>query len=229
MTEGPILVVEDEARVASFVRKSLEEAGYRVEVASTAADAEILWVQAKPSLVILDLMLPDKNGLSLLSEARANGRQTPVLVLSAKSSMSDRVSGLDQGADDYLGKPFGIQELLARVRVLLRRQTSEGRRSIELDTLSIDPNTRRVSRDGRVIFLSETEYRLLELLAANLPEAVSKKEILNKVWDDPDRDDNVVEVYVSYLRGKLEWGGAKRLIHTVRGRGYMLAESVDET
>ncbi|MFI5384606.1 MAG: response regulator transcription factor [Fimbriimonadales bacterium] len=224
-TDTPlILVVEDEPNVASFVEQSLREAGYRVLVAGDAASAEGLWASDLPDLVVLDLMLPDRDGVELLRSARKHHRMTPVLVLSAKSSMSDRVSGLDAGADDYLGKPFGIEELLARVRVLLRRSQAA---TFRCDDLLIDFSARRVTRADRLVFLSETEYRLLEFLAQHHGEPVSKRDVLAHVWDDADGNDNVVEVYVSYLRGKLEWRGAKRLLHTVRGRGYVLSETYD--
>jgi DNA-binding response OmpR family regulator len=222
-----ILVVEDEERVASFVRQSLGEAGFEVSVARDVATGGTRWELEAPDLVILDLMLPDGDGVDLLTSARQRGARTPVLVLSAKSSMSDRVSGLDAGADDYLPKPFGIEELLARVRVLLRRAKESHASVLQIDDLRIDFSSRRVLRANRLIFLSETEYRLLELLALNLGEPVSKRDILAQVWDDAERDDNVVEVYVSYLRTKLEWGRAKRLVHTIRGRGYVLSESDD--
>ncbi len=208
--------------MASFVVRALTESGYEVVHASTVRTAERLWAERQPELVILDLMLPDGNGIDLLVAERSRGSQTPVLVLSAKSAMSDRVSGLDSGADDYLPKPFGIEELLARVRVLLRRERANGAGSLAIGGFCIDFDDRRVTLRGRTVFLSDTEYRLLELLAKNYRRPVSKAEILEHVWDDPQRDDNVVEVYVSYLRNKLERGKSPRLIHTVRGKGYVL-------
>ncbi len=225
MREGPILVVEDEERLASLLSRTLTEVGFEVITAGNCALAEQLWREQNPRLVVLDVMLPDGDGLQLLTSARVRGETTPVLVLSAKSSMSERVSGLDMGADDYLGKPFGIEELLARVRVLLRRSPIAAD-AIHLADLEIDPLARRVARGDRRIFLSETEYRILELLAGRVRQTVSKREILLTVWGDDERDENVVEVYVSYLRSKLEWGGASRLIHTVRGRGYVLSDRV---
>lgn len=222
---GRILVIEDEARVADFVGKSLSEAGYTVQVAPDFQQGITAWAAGGIDAVVLDLMLPGGDGLDLLIERRAAGSQTPVLVLSAKSSLSEKVSGLDAGADDYLPKPFGIEELLARVRVLLKR--GKALAPLSCGDLLIDLPSRRVTRGERVIFLSETEFRLLELLATHQGQPVSKKEILKYLWDDPERDDNVVEVYVSYLRGKLEWRGAKRLVHTVRGKGYMLSEVYD--
>jgi len=222
-----ILVVEDEEHVASFVQQALQEAGYDVLVAADAETGEHFWVGHDPDLLILDLMLPDRDGIELLDSPQRALSKTPVLILSARSAMSDRVKGLDAGADDYLGKPFGVEELLARVRVLLRRAKDSQPTVHKCDDLQIDVLSRRVTRGERLIFLSETEYRLLELLAQRRETPVSKRELLAHVWDDPDRDDNVVEVYVSYVRNKLEWRGAKRLVHTVRGKGYMLSETGD--
>lgn len=222
-----VLLVEDEARVASFITQSLEEHGCEVRLASTLADASEAWDGQRPDVVILDLMLPDGNGLDLLTRYRAAGDSTPVLVLSAKSSLSERVSGLDAGADDYLPKPFGVEELLARIRVLMRRSKDSTPSVVQCADLSIDFISHRVTRSGRVIFLSETEYRLLELLAKQQGKPVAKRDILGQVWDDAARPDNVVEVYVSYLRSKLERAGASRLVQTVRGKGYMLSETED--
>ncbi len=221
-----VLLIEDEPRVAAAVARAIQEAGYELSVAETAAAAETLWKEGKPDVVILDLGLPDRDGLDLLADIRESGLNTPVLVLSARSSMSDRVTGLDSGADDYLGKPFGVEELLARIRVMLRRRTGPPEKW-EAGNIKIDFATRKVTRSGRIVFLSETEYRLFEHLAHNAGKAVSKKELLQAVWDDPDRDDNVVEVYVNYLRGKLEWGGEPRLIHTIRGKGYVLGDELN--
>ncbi len=222
-TTGSILLVEDEPRVADFVTRSLVEAGYEVESRSTFDSALEAW-RTRHDAIILDLMLPGGSGLELVKRARESGDRTPVLILSAKGSMNERIAGLDAGADDYLPKPFGIEELLARLRVLLRRASGNQPPMAKVDDLQIDFGTRRVTRRGRIIFLSETEYRLLELLATRLGVPVSKREILQYLWDDPDRDDNVVEVYISYVRTKLERGGLSRLIHTVRGQGYVLAQ-----
>ncbi len=216
-----ILIVEDESRVADFLRQSLTEAGYLALEAHTKAEGEEIWNNENPDLVILDLMLPDGNGMDLLRSARGQGRQTPVLILTAKDSLSDRVAGLDEGADDYIAKPFPLEELLARVRALLRR-ASQDASVYRCGDLEIDLKRRRVMRSGRVVFLSSTEFSLLELLAQNHGQAVSKLEILKHVWDDVDRDPNVVEVYINYLRHKLERGGAERLVQTVRGKGYAL-------
>jgi DNA-binding response OmpR family regulator len=191
-------------------------------VAPDLAHARALWQQSDPDLVLLDLMLPDGDGLELLRDQREQGRRTPVIVLSAKSGLADRISGLDQGADDYLPKPFSVEELLARIRAQLRRSKDIPPSSVHVGDLEVDLFARRALLKGRNVFLSSTEFRLLELLANHLGQTVTKTQILEYVWDDPERDANVVEVYVNYLRNKLERGGAPRLIHTVRGRGYVL-------
>jgi DNA-binding response OmpR family regulator len=217
-----ILIVEDEASVSSFLEQALRESGLNPLVAPSLKSARAAWEKSSPDLVLLDLMLPDGDGLDLLQEWRKSGSHTPVIVLSAKSELADRVSGLDLGADDYLAKPFSLDELLARVRAQLRRLQDIPAKAVKCGALEIDMQSRRALLSGRLLFLSSTEFRLLELLATHLGQPVSKSQILEYVWDDPDRDPNVVEVYVNYLRNKLERGNAPRLIHTVRGRGYVL-------
>jgi DNA-binding response OmpR family regulator len=217
-----ILIVEDEASVSSFLDQALRESGLSPVIASTLKEARAEWDNSSPDLVLLDLMLPDGDGLDLLQEWRKSGSHTPVIVLSAKSGVADRISGLDLGADDYLAKPFSLEELLARVRAQLRRLQDLPVKVVKVGALEIDLQSRRPLLGGRLLFLSSTEFRLLELLATHLGQPVSKSQILEYVWDDPDRDPNVVEVYVNYLRNKLERGNAPRLIHTVRGRGYVL-------
>lgn len=216
-----ILIVEDEPGLRGSVAQAFAEAGYGVIPAATLAEARAALARAIPDLVILDVMLPDGNGMDLLEEIRGQG-QTPVLMLTARSGLEDRVRGLDGGADDYLVKPFRLEELLARVRALLRR-TRLGSEVITVGSLTIDLGQRRVTHEGRVIFLSTTEYTLLEQLARSAGEPVSKTAILRHVWDDESRAPNVVEVYINYLRHKLERGNSPRLIHTVRGRGYVLS------
>lgn len=223
---GDVLLVEDELRLAQGIQRALNEVGISVVLATSLGAAEGLWRSECPKAVVLDRMLPDGDGLDLLHRMRGAGSTTPVLVLSAKSSMAERVRGLESGADDYLGKPFGLEELLARIRAMLRRHLPST--ASRVGDLVIESVGRRVTRGERRIFLSETEFRILEVLAQSPGKPVSKAVILREVWEDSERDDNVVEVYVSYLRGKLEWGGASRLIHTVRGRGYLLAEQEDD-
>ncbi len=220
--QARVLIVEDEPSVSGFVEQALAENGMSFVLAPDLKRAREEWNDADPDLVLLDLMLPDGDGLELLREQREMGKKTPVIVLSAKSGLADRITGLDQGADDYLPKPFSVEELLARIRAHLRRSKDNPPSSVRVGDLEVDLFTRRALLKGRMVFLSSTEFRLLELLANHLGQAVTKTEILDYVWDDPERDANVVEVYVNYLRNKLERGGAPRLIHTVRGRGYVL-------
>ena len=218
-----VLVVEDEAAVSSFIERSLAESGLRSEIASSIASAETAWRREDPDLVLLDLMLPDGNGLDLLRRMREEGQNHPVIVLSARAEVSDRVIGLDLGADDYLTKPFNIDELHARIRARIRRDRT-GVSVIRCGDLVLDTRFRRASRGGRNLFLSTTEFDLLQFLAANIGKPITKQEILAHVWDDPVRHPNLVEVYVNYLRTKLERGGRPRLIHTARGAGYVLDE-----
>lgn len=221
-----ILIIEDEVKVSDFMEQSLREAGYDPVVALDGCEGVDLWRAKSPDIVLLDVMLPDGDGLVLLRKMREEGWTTPVMVLTAKDALPDRVAGLDAGADDYLSKPFQLEEMLARVRALLRRRALDTT-SIKVGDLEIDVRSRRVVRDGRVVFLSGTEFSLLELLARHPSSVVSKSEILRHVWDDDGRDPNVVEVYINYLRHKLERGGSSRLIHTVRGRGYTLQQMAE--
>jgi DNA-binding response OmpR family regulator len=221
-----ILVVEDEDAVSAFVRQALEESGYTVEVADRAEDGLAAAERLQPSLVVLDAMLPGMDGFEFLSHLRKK-TDTPVLMLTALAGVDDRVKGLDAGADDYLAKPFRLEEFLARVRALLRRSKADST-TVECGDLHIDLISRRVTRSGRQVFLSATEFSLLELLGRHMGEPVSKATMLERVWDDGERDANLVEVYISYLRGKLERGSMPRLIQTVRGKGYMLSERPSE-
>jgi DNA-binding response OmpR family regulator len=222
VTRQTVLIIEDERSVCSFLEQALQESDLDTLIATSLGKGRELWNSGHPDLVLLDLMFPDGNGIDLLKEQRGDGIKTPVIVLSAKSALADRVTGLDQGADDYLPKPFSVEELLARIRAHLRRAKENPPNSIKVGPLDIDLFSRRVLMGGRLVFLSTTEFRLLELLGTHLGKPVTKTEILDYVWDDPERDANVVEVYVNYLRNKIERGGAPRLIHTVRGRGYVL-------
>lgn len=218
-----VLIVEDERAVATILEQALQEAGYPTQVAATLAEARAVLATKPVDLVVLDIMLPDGDGITFLDEIR-DGAKYPVLILTARDGWQDRVRGLDAGADDYLGKPFRLEEFLARVRALLRRHRGDSGR-VTVKGLTIDLFAHRVTMDGKLIFLSNTEYGLLELLAKNLGEVVSKATILEYVWDDASRDTNLVEVYINYVRHKLERNGAARLIHTVRGKGYILSET----
>lgn len=223
-----VLVVEDEAAVSTFVRQALEESGYTVAVSDRAEDALEEAERTQPNLVVLDAMLPGMDGFTFLEHLRKR-TDVPVLMLTALAGVDERVRGLDAGADDYLAKPFRLEEFLARVRALLRRSKSEST-AIDCADLHIDLISRRVLRGGRQVFLSATEFSLLELMARHLGEPVSKATMLERIWDDGERDANLVEVYMSYLRSKLERGGLPRLVHTVRGKGYVLsAQPVEST
>ncbi len=223
MSNLRILIVEDEPAVSGFLEQALQESGYAPTVAATSAAATESLAASAPDLVVLDVMLPDEDGFTVLRRIRQES-SVPVLMLTARDATDDRVKGLDAGADDYLAKPFKLEELLARVRALLRRGGASAT-VYRLSDLEIDTATRRVHRGGRLVFLSETEYRLLEVLARAGGEPVSKNEILREVWGNAGRDPNVVEVYVSYLRTKLDRDDLPRLVQTVRGRGYALRES----
>ena len=219
-----ILVVEDERKVASFIRQGLQEEGHAVEVATDGAAAlELLEEAPAYDLVILDLMLPKRDGFEVLKTLRQQRSQTPVLVLTARDSVSDKVRGLDLGADDYLTKPFAFDEFLARVRALLRRGAGQRAPVFKLDDLSLDPAMRQVTRGSRRITLTAREYALLEYFLRNVGRVLTRPMIAQHVWGlDFDTESNIIDVYVGYLRRKIDGDGERRLLHTVRGAGYML-------
>jgi heavy metal response regulator len=219
-----ILVVEDERKVASFIRQGLQEEGHAVEIAADGAAAlELLEEAPAYDLVILDLMLPKRDGFEVLKTLRQQRSQTPVLVLTARDSVSDKVRGLDLGADDYLTKPFAFDEFLARVRALLRRGAGQRAPVFKLDDLSLDPATRQVTRGIRRIVLTAREYALLEYFLRNVGRVLTRPMIAQHVWGlDFDTESNIIDVYVGYLRRKIDGDGERRLLHTVRGAGYML-------
>ena len=219
------LVVEDEPKMAALVARALREEGHAADVAGHGEDA--LWMAgaAPYDAIVLDLMLPKVDGLSVLERLRKAKNPAGVLVLTAKDTVNDRVAGLDLGADDYLVKPFAFEELLARVRAVLRRRYHRAEGSIRIGDLEVDTTARKVLRGGRDIVLSGREYALLEYLASRRGQVVSRSEILDHVYDfRSEPSSNVVDVYVGYLRRKLEPGDAPKLIHTRRGLGYVLEE-----
>jgi len=219
-----ILVVEDERKVAAFVRQGLVEEGHAVEVAADG-DAALEAVADGPpfDLVVLDVMLPKRNGLDVLRSLRGLRVQTPVLLLTARDGVADKVAGLDAGADDYLAKPFAFEELLARVRALLRRGRGGAEPVLRLADLSLDPATRAVLRGRRRITLTAREYALLEYFLRNAGRVLTRPMITQHVWGmDWDPQSNIVDVYVGYLRRKVDADGELRLVQTVRGAGYML-------
>ncbi len=218
-----ILVVEDEREMSDILRQVLEESGYGVTLAYHGAEGLTKLRQGEFDLVVLDVMLPGMDGFDVLKQARAEKILTPVLFLTAKDKVQDRVEGLDLGADDYVTKPFQLAELLARVRARVRR-SDDTRMVLECGDLQIDLRTRQAQRGNRHLYLSATEFSVLELLMRHVGEPVSKGQILEHVWhDDVSRDDNVVEVYLNYLRNKVERDGLPKLIHTQRGKGYMIS------
>ena len=220
-----ILLVEDEKKVASFVQRGLEAEHYSVDVAYDGAEGLARLFDNQYDLVILDVMLPKRDGFSLLREARHRGVQTPILLLTARDTLADKVAGLDQGADDYLTKPFAFEELLARVRALLRRGTPVQTSTLTLADLCLDPVTRQVTRAGKKIDLTAKEFALLEFFLRNPGRVLSRALIAQHVWGvDFDTFTNVIDVYVKYLRKKIDADFEPKLIHTVRGAGYVLKE-----
>lgn len=223
-----ILVVDDDRAVRESLRRSLTFNGYTVETAGDGLEALEKVVAHRPDLLLLDVMMPRMDGLEVCRRLRSAGDDLPILVLTARDSVSERVAGLDAGADDYLAKPFALEELLARLRALLRRATPEDEDSeaLEFEDLRLDPVTRDVTRGERAISLTRTEFALLEMLMANPRRVLSRSRILEEVWGyDFPTSGNALEVYVGYLRRKTEADGEVRLIHTVRGVGYVLRET----
>jgi two-component system OmpR family response regulator len=218
-----LLVVEDDLKLARALEQGLQREGYGVDVSRTAGDGLAAATSAEYSVVVLDLMLPDGDGFSVCEELRRRGRWMPVLMLTARGEVGDRIEGLDRGADDYLVKPFDFGELLARLRALIRRGPSEQQLVLTVGDLRVDRPARAVSRAGRGIDLSEREFVLLEFLARNAGRTVSRRELLDEVWGGAEQmSPNLVDVYVGYLRKKLERPFGRELIHTVRGVGFLL-------
>jgi len=218
-----LLVVEDEKKVASFIRKGLEEEGYAVDVAVDGESGLELALDQVHDLIILDIHLPRMNGLRVLQELRRKKVTTPVLLLTVRATIEDKVLGLDAGADDYLTKPFAFQELIARVRALLRRRAEAEPPVLQIADLVLDPARRTVFRGGEKIELTAKEYSLLDYLMRNPGRVLTRTLIGEHVWDyDFDTSTNVIDVYVNYLRKKIDAGREAKLIHTVRGVGYML-------
>ena len=219
-----ILLVEDEARVAGFIAKGLREEAYAVDIAIDGGQALYQAAINPYDLVILDLMLPVKDGRTVCRELRLSGFRAPILMLTARDSIEDRVAGLDCGADDYLIKPFDFQELLARLRALLRRAHAVRPQVLDVADLSINTASHAVTRAGRAITLTAKEYALLEYLVVCQGRVVGREQIAEHVWDESfDPFSNVIDVYIKRLRAKLDTGSGQRLIHTRRGEGYILS------
>jgi two-component system, OmpR family, response regulator MprA len=225
-----ILVVDDDRAVRESLRRSLSFNGYSVELAHDGVEALDMIADDRPDALVLDVMMPRLDGLEVCRQLRSTGDDLPILVLTARDSVSERVAGLDAGADDYLPKPFALEELLARMRALLRRtkpddDTAESA-PMKFSDLTLDPVTREVTRGERRISLTRTEFALLEMLIANPRRVLTRSRILEEVWGfDFPTSGNALEVYVGYLRRKTEADGELRLIHTVRGVGYVLRET----
>ena len=218
-----ILVVEDEAKVGSFIRRALEEESYAVDLCADGATGLDLARNNSYDLIVLDVMLPGMSGLQVLETLRKEKVKTPVLILTARAQLDQRVKGLDAGADDYLTKPFAIEELLARVRALLRRGMGEGTGLLQIEDLMVNPATREVTRGGQRIELTSKEYALLEYFMRNAGRVLTRPMIAEHVWNlDFDTFTNVIDVYVNYLRNKVDRGRERKLIHTIRGSGYVL-------
>ena len=220
-----VLVVEDEPGVSQFIEQGLVESGYVVDVAQDGEDGLEYALGAKYDVIVLDIMLPKMNGLDVLREIRDHRLKYPILLLTARDGLEDRVKGLDTGADDYLVKPFAFPELLARIRALLRRPPLQANPVLQIADLEMDTARREVKRAGKNIELSPREFSLLELLLRHANQVLTRTQIIEHVWSfDFYSDTNVVDVYIGYLRRKIDQGFDIQLIHTVRGVGYRLSE-----
>lgn len=219
-----ILVIDDDPRITRMLKRALTFEGYSVETAGSGATGLESALQQEPDLVVLDILMPGIDGLEVCRRLRAAG-DTPILLLTAKDDIHDRVLGLDSGADDYVVKPFALEELLARVRALLRRHEPGGREILRYADLTVDTGERRVFRGDRELHLSATEFALLQHFMRHPRRVLPREAILDSIWG-PEfvRPTNVVDVYIGYLRSKLEASGESRLLHTVRGAGYVLRE-----
>ncbi len=219
-----VLVVEDEQRIADFIRRGLTEQGYAVDVASDGDEA-LGWSDAAAfDAVVLDVMLPVRNGIEVCKELRRRGAQTPILMLTARDAVEDRVLGLDSGADDYLVKPFAFAELLARLRALTRRTPASTGAVLAVDQLSLDTRTREATREGKSIALTTKEYSLLEYLMRHPNQVLTRTMIAEHVWNyDFDNATNVIDVHIRNLRRKIDDAFPTKLIHTIRGAGYRIS------
>ncbi len=220
-----ILVVEDDVKTAGLLRRGLEEEGYAVDVAPDGDEAVWMGTENDYDAILLDVMLPGRDGFAVCRALREVGRWAPVLMLTARDAVDDRVTGLDAGADDYLPKPFSFVELLARVRALLRRGAHERPSVLQVGDLTLDPATRRVDRAGTAVDLTAKEYALLEFLMRHAGDVLSRTRIIEHVWDFAyEGDSNVVDVYIRYLREKIDRPFGTSSITTVRGAGYRFGE-----
>lgn len=220
-----ILIVEDEPSLLKIIAKRLKEEGYSVDMAKDGKEARNYILSVNYDCIILDIMIPEIDGITLIKQLRLRKISAPVLFLTAKDSIEDRVTGLDSGADDYLVKPFSFDELLARIRAMLRRKQEGKSTVLSINGLRMDTLTREVYRDGGIIELTSKEYAILEYFLRNQNRVLTKSQIAEHVWNyDFEYNSNIVEVYIRYLRRKIDEGYKTRLIHTIRGGGYMLKE-----
>ncbi len=220
-----ILVVEDEDKIAGLIRRGLREEGYAVDIAKDGIEGEFMASTNDYDVIIMDVMLPKKDGISLCTSLRVKRIATPVIMVTAKDAVSDKVKGLDSGADDYLTKPFAFEELLARIRSLLRKRDNNSAVKLRVGALEMDIISHKVSREGKEIVLTSKEYALLEYLMRNAGSVITRTMIAEHVWDiNFDTDTNVIDVYINYLRRKIDDGFKNNLIQTVRGRGYIIKE-----
>lgn len=218
-----ILVIEDEKKIADFVKRGLKEEGYAVDIAYDGEQGYFLAKTNDYDVILLDLMLPKIDGITLCKRLKEEKVASPVIMLTAKDTVKDKVRGLDSGADDYLTKPFDFEELLARIRAILRKKDSGAATKLQVEDLVLDLVTHGVIRAGKEIELTAKEYALLEYLMRNAGTIVTRTMISEHVWDiDFDSFTNVIDVYINYLRNKIDTGYKKKLIHTIRGRGYVL-------
>jgi len=221
-------VVEDEVKMAGLLKRGLEEEGYAVDLARTGSDAVWAGSETPYDAVVLDVMLPDLDGFEVCRQLRAGGRWAPVLMLTARQAVADRVAGLDAGADDYLTKPFSFSELFARLRALIRRGVGERPAVLRTGDLTLDPASRKVARGDAAVDLTAKEFALLEYFMRRPGEVLTRSQILEHVWDfGYDGDSNVVDVYVRYLREKIDRPFRKDSIETIRGSGYRLRDVAD--
>ena len=220
-----VLVVEDEIKIANFISMGLKERSYAVDVANNGEDGLFLAESNPYDIIVLDIMLPKIDGISICQKLRFNKNDVPILILTARDDVKDKIQGLDAGADDYLTKPFSLEEFLARVRALSRRKQIGKTTILKVADLELDQITHRVTRAGKYIVLTSTEYSLLEYLMLHVQQVVTRTMILEHVWDlDSDPYTNIITVYINYLRKKIDTGFEKKLIHSIRGTGYILKD-----
>lgn len=219
-----VLLVEDDRKVASFIKKGLEEEEFTVELATDGKEGLDRLTASSYDIVLLDLMIPEIDGLEVLRRIRAEGIETPVLIITAKNTKEDVVKGLNEGSDDYLTKPFSFDELLARIRALLRRAKRTSPSVLRYGKLTLNPLTRRLQGDRGEIDLTEREFLIMDYMMRNAQRPVSRKELAEYVWHNRPESSNIVDVYINFLRKKIEMLSDKKYIHTVRGVGYVFEE-----